>query len=318
MNDELTRLRHGLAEIAEQGGNADLYDRVLRTSYRITMRRRLALCTAGLAVAALAVGVPLALRPDGSRQPAPAASTSASPAPTTTPTTTPSPSTAPPTTAAVGCPASPETLLEALQASEFFARAGAPTTMLVLACHQEYAAARGIGGSPTSDQYVLFRFDTPRQRWRAVNVGNSSSYCAGRTPADVAARLPGCASTSSGAAAASSRSSTPGGAPTQTAPPSHGCPTTAATLLATLKRDAKAYDAVGRPAALYNVDCSGNMAVAYTTPGSTTNATWVAFGNSTQDGGVGDWYPLASGNGESCVLLYSTGPGSPPPISCSS
>jgi hypothetical protein len=78
--DDHSRLRGALAELAEHGGQPDLYDRVVRTSRRL--RRRAALTVAGAAASvAVAIGAGVAASPGGPLPVAPAPPPAISPQP---------------------------------------------------------------------------------------------------------------------------------------------------------------------------------------------------------------------------------------------
>lgn len=303
MSDDLRLLRQGLSELAEEGGNADLYDRVLRTSHKLKVRRRVIASSTAAAVVGLAAVVPLALRPSSDEHPPPAASRTS----TTTSPVTPPPTTPPPVTSvSASCPVRGETLLAALKTTDMYARAGKPGALLDVVCYGAFASARDAGGGQPNR--ILFGFDAATGRWKPLNVG-SANYCAGFVPAEVASHMPGCGET---------RSSTPGTTRPRTTPPSipHGnadsCPASTGTLLAALKASPEFYAQLGRPGALYRPECGENHAVAYTTGSDSASAGWAFFEYTPA---TRSWNVLAVGAGSGCVLI-SPSTGGPPVMNC--
>lgn len=204
MSDDFDRLRRTMADLSEHGGEADLYDRVLRTSRRMT-RRRNAAAAGAVAAAVLAVAVPVVLvdrnrpvsppiagrpTPDASSAPArtsaPPSSAPASSPPLKTGT---SPTTARSSTATDGCPVTAGTLTRAADLPE-----GYRVTAASITCYQGWA--EGQLTAPTEaqqgDGVLLFRYDRGRAKWLKVTEGSALECADYDVPPRVRPNLPAC------------------------------------------------------------------------------------------------------------------------------
>lgn len=226
MSDDLHLLRRGLADLSELGGNADLYDGVLDASRRLGRRRRL-LSSAGVVVAVLAVGVPVALADRHVAGPPEHPDVVAvTPSPTVSPSPTPSsvtPPSSPPTQNRTqhpksthssdnaqgtagrptdeaslapdpvddGCPVGPKTLKAALEGSAV-GEALAPSKKLSdIVCYSGYAIADSTPEDPHADgATVVFRYNAESGTWKAI-AGGTADYC-DDVPAKVRPHLERC------------------------------------------------------------------------------------------------------------------------------
>ncbi|MBF9132299.1 hypothetical protein I0C86_25615 [Plantactinospora sp. S1510] len=182
MTDDLDPLRRAMGDLAEHGGNADLYERSLATSRR--MRRRGTMLNVGAtAIAVLGIGAGIAAINGGApgrgpvvglsgpvstptlRSPSPAQSPPASSPPTRSPASSAS-SRAP---VSDGCPVRASTLQRVAQLSDGY-RIDADS----VECWKGWASA-GLT-APTPDQQgdgvILFRYD-PDRGWRRHSEGSA-------------------------------------------------------------------------------------------------------------------------------------------------
>jgi hypothetical protein len=196
MSDDFDRLRRTMAELAEHGGSADLYERTLRTSRRLT-RRRTALAGGAVAVAVLGLGVPVALagRYRDASPPTAPAPPPASPSPVrpsgspvtperpSTPVTTQGTSRSP----SSGCPVSAAALRRV---------AGLPDDWRIdagsISCVQGWA--QGRPEAPTEaeqgDGMVLFRYADGT--WQKVAEGSAVDCATHGLPERIGRRLSAC------------------------------------------------------------------------------------------------------------------------------
>ena len=204
MSDDFDRLRRTMADLSEHGGEADLYDRALRTSRRMT-RRRQAAAAGAVAAAVLAVAVPVAIVdrsvappvadqstpvPDATLAPAPGSASPNSVPPSSPPSrTVTSPSMGRSSTPTDGCPVTAKTLTQA---------AGSPDGWRVVAasitCYQGWAEGREEASdeSQQGDGVSLFRYDRGRAKWVKVTEGSALECGEYGVPKQVRSRLPAC------------------------------------------------------------------------------------------------------------------------------
>jgi hypothetical protein len=211
MSDDFDRLRQAMSDLSEHGGEADLYERTLRTSRRMTRRRNAAVAGA-VAAAVLAVAVPVAIvdrdrpaSPPIAGRPTPSPDRSATPTPdrSSTPDRTSKPprgsisskpltpsTTARSSSPADGCPVTAATLTEAADLPDGFRITAASIT-----CYLGWA--EGWTKAPTDGQQgdgiTLFRYDRSRAKWTEVAQGSALECADYGVPKGVRVRLPGCA-----------------------------------------------------------------------------------------------------------------------------
>jgi hypothetical protein len=180
MNDDFTVLRETMDSLSEHGGDADLRDRMLRTSRRITRRNRI-IGTAAAVVAVIAIGTPFALA--GNRQADPHVvatqpSVTAVPAPRVSASSSPSVSTSSRSTGtagATGCPVSSQQLFDALDGD---VKPG--DKWRDIECHNGWASAWYVQKVPISDPGATV-FTWKGGKWTAVGSG-SGDYCTAYLP----------------------------------------------------------------------------------------------------------------------------------------
>ncbi|MFC4063648.1 hypothetical protein [Actinoplanes subglobosus] len=190
MSDDLTRLRATMSDLAEHGGNSDLYQRALDSSRRLG-RRRAAVSTAAAAVAVLAIATPIAFAQRHEPTPLPAADTPAatSPSPTTGPSATPKPSSVPqasspspshgnalspshgtsPSHPTNGCPVTASTL-QKVSGLE----AGYKINASSIECKQNWATAAVTAPSVEmqGDGLIFFRYSPASGKWMKKGEGS--------------------------------------------------------------------------------------------------------------------------------------------------
>lgn len=174
MTDDHERLRQAMTSLAEHGGAADLYDRVLLTSRRSSRRRTIA-TTAGITAAVAAITAPIALTqlgrgdigtPGNTRAPVLPGAGPDSPTASAGPSTSPSRPAGP-------CPVTAETLGEVAGLETGYRIDGSS-----IACWQTWAIA-AVTAPTAADQgdgSILFSYDTTSGAWRKVKDG-SEFYC---------------------------------------------------------------------------------------------------------------------------------------------
>ncbi len=206
MSDDFDRLRRTMAELSEHGGGADLYERTLRTSRRMT-RRRNALAGGAVAVAVLGLGVPVALAGRDRDASPPIAATPAPASPTPPPSASPSPSPARPSVPTAtserpstpvstpgtsrppssGCPVSAATLGRVAELPD-----GWRIDPGSVKCVQGWADGRPEAPTEAQqgDGVVLFRY--AGGKWRKVVEGSAIECATHGVPQRIGRRLSAC------------------------------------------------------------------------------------------------------------------------------
>ncbi|AGL13783.1 hypothetical protein [Actinoplanes sp. N902-109] len=192
MTDDHRLLRQTLSDLAEHGGHADLYERSLRTSKRLTRNRRIVTVVAALAVVA-GIGTPIAVANARRAAPPPQILVPPSVGPTVTSSPAPSPSHAPvpsgtgtPAAHSATHPAPPITTPPSSPPSSAVSHAGCPVSAKVLSavakskvgeveCHGRYAI--GVGANAG----MVFRYDRSADTWHLVGEG-SAEICQAYLP----------------------------------------------------------------------------------------------------------------------------------------
>jgi hypothetical protein len=190
MNEDFTVLRETMNGLSEHGGDADLHDRMLRTSRRITRRNRIG-GTVAVAVAIVAVGAPFALAgtrgsaPDPkvvATQPSVTVSRSSTPTPSTSAPSSPpsSPPSSVVTTSKNGCPVTSRQLFDAAAAAD--GPADSEGRWRNIECHDGWASAWFDQKVDTSDPgATVFKWNKSAGNWIVVGSG-SGDYCTAYLP----------------------------------------------------------------------------------------------------------------------------------------
>ncbi|BCY15296.1 hypothetical protein [Actinoplanes sp. L3-i22] len=191
MNEDFSVLRETMGRLSEHGGEADLHDRMLATSRRITRRNRV-VGTAAVAVAIVAIGTPFALAgtrgaapdPNVATQPSvtfsPAPSVSGSPSATPSSPTSSRSSTSSTPTVQNGCPVTSQVLFDAVEADGGQVKSG--DKWRDIECHDGWASAWYLQKVPTGDPgATVFKYSEAAGKWTAVGSG-SGDYCTAYLP----------------------------------------------------------------------------------------------------------------------------------------
>ncbi|MGA8112826.1 MAG: hypothetical protein WCA46_04090 [Actinocatenispora sp.] len=200
---ELERLRHGLADLAEQAGpGADLYERSLRVSRRMTRRRLVGACVATVVCAVVGLGGVLTVKIPHPSVYSGARDTASARTPSVPPSghgragpggvLAPPSASGTPSGSAVsdGCPVTAGTLLAALRESEIYRRLGEPDDLTDVECYRGYAVAVTVRGDDPEGQAtgIVFGYYEARSYWVALNLG-SDGYCDGYVPPDISSHF---------------------------------------------------------------------------------------------------------------------------------
>ncbi|AEV88931.1 hypothetical protein ACWT_7922 [Actinoplanes sp. SE50] len=187
MNDDFTVLRETMDQLSAHGGNADLHDRMLTTSRRITRRNRI-VASAAVAVAVVAIATPFTLVATRDSAPGPVvatqpsvATTSPSPAPSSGEPLTPHHHTMVPASPAGGCPVTQQQLIDTVKAYD--SRWYQPgDKWRDLECHDGWASAWYVQKVKNSDPgATVFKYDTATRKWVVIGSG-SGDYCTSYLP----------------------------------------------------------------------------------------------------------------------------------------